>query len=53
MRKTIRKIGDSNGLLFNKEEVQNYGLKVGDIIDIQKHRIIKKKVADDECSSKG
>lgn len=34
MIKPIRKIGNSIGLLFNKEEAEVYGFAVGDLINI-------------------
>lgn len=32
--KTIRKIGDSRGVIFNKEECSIFNLNVGDIVTI-------------------
>lgn len=43
MRKDIRRIGSSTGIIFHKEEVENYNLDVGKVIDIQKFRLLKKK----------
>jgi hypothetical protein len=34
MRKIIRKVGDSTGIIFNKEERQIYNLGVGKILEI-------------------
>ena len=35
MRKIIRKIGTSLGIIFNKEDQQAYRLKEKDIIDVE------------------
>jgi len=34
MRKEIKKIGNSIGIIFNIEEAKLYGLKVGDVVDL-------------------
>ena len=35
MKKVIKKIGNSLGIIFNKEDQTIYGLKKGKIIDIK------------------
>ena len=39
MRKEIKKIGSSIGIIFNKEEQKVYSLKSGDIIEITLDRL--------------
>ena len=34
MKKVIKKIGTSIGVIFNKEEAKIYDLEVGDIVDL-------------------
>lgn len=34
MRKQIKKIGNSAGLIFSLEEMKGYSLKIGDFVDI-------------------
>lgn len=34
MKKIIRKIGTSAGIIFNKEEMKILGAEVGDIVDL-------------------
>jgi hypothetical protein len=34
MKKVIKKIGNSLGIIFDKEDVRIFNLKVGEIIDI-------------------
>lgn len=41
MKKTIRKVGSSIGLIFSQEERKNHKLKEGDIIDISKYKMLK------------
>ena len=43
MKKIIRKIGTSAGFIFNKEEMEILGAKIGDIGDLGDIVIIKKK----------
>lgn len=43
MKKIIRKLGTSIGIIFNKEEQQILDLKVGDIVDLSDMvKVIKK-----------
>ena len=42
MRKEIKKIGSSIGIIFNKEEQKVYGLKLRDIIEIFPKKIKEK-----------
>ena len=35
MRKEIKHWGNSAGILFSKQELKLYGLKVGDIVDLE------------------
>ena len=41
MRKTIMKIGDSYGIIFNREEMRNFNFKLDDIIELTKIKKIK------------
>jgi len=34
MRKQIKRIGNSSGIIFSLEDMKGYNLKVGDFIDI-------------------
>ncbi len=43
MKKTIKKIGNSIGFTFNKEEQKIYDMEVNDIIDLGDIIIIKKR----------
>ena len=43
MKKIIRKTGTSLGFLFSKQEREIYNIEEGDIIDIPKFEVIKKK----------
>ena len=43
MKKTIKKVGDSIGIIFNKEEAQIYNISVGDVIDLGDIVIKKRK----------
>jgi hypothetical protein len=35
MKKIIKRIGDSVGVIFNKEDVEVYNLHIGDVIDLK------------------
>ena len=37
--KTLRKIGDSRGIIFNREECKIFDLKVGDIVKINIEKV--------------
>lgn len=43
MKKTIRKIGNSVGVIFNKEEQRIHNMKINEVIEFE----IKKKVKDE------
>ncbi len=43
MEKTIRIIGNSKGIIFNREEQDINGLEVGDILEITIIKITKSK----------
>lgn len=43
MKKVIRKLGVSAGIIFNKEERRIENIEVGDIIDIIEFKLIKQK----------
>lgn len=34
MKKVIKKIGNSLGIIFDKEDCKIYNLKIGDVIDL-------------------
>lgn len=34
MKKTIKKLGTSAGIIFNKEEMNILGFNIGDVIDL-------------------
>lgn len=34
MRKEIKRIGNSAGLIFSQEEMKVYNLKIGDFVDV-------------------
>ena len=42
MKKIVRKVGDSAGLIFNKEERQVHNIKVGEVVDVELKAVIKK-----------
>jgi len=42
MRKDIKKIGNSKGITFSKEEAENYDIEIGKYIDITEFKIKKK-----------
>jgi len=35
MKKIIRKVGDSKGIIFNKEECEVYNINIGDVFDLE------------------
>ena len=39
MRKTLMTVGNSIGIIFNKEEQKNYHLKVDDVIELRFHKV--------------
>ena len=43
MRKTIKKVGDSRGIIFNIEECSNFNLNLGDVIEFDIKKIKKVK----------
>ena len=43
MRKIIKKIGGSIGIIVNKEEAKTHNIKIGDIIDLSNIIVIKQK----------
>lgn len=43
MKKIIKKIGDSVGIIFNKEDCKIYNLQIGDVIDLDELCIVKKR----------
>ncbi len=43
MKKIIRKIGNSVGIIFNKEEQRISDIEVNDIVDLSDMIVIKKK----------
>ena len=42
MKKKIKKIGDSIGIIFNKEEKDIHNIEVGDVVDLSDMIVIKK-----------
>lgn len=34
MRKKIKKWGNAAGILFSREDLELYGLKIGDVVDV-------------------
>jgi antitoxin component of MazEF toxin-antitoxin module len=47
MRKTIKKIGNSLGIIFNKEECKIYNFKKDDIIELDDTILIKERKGED------
>ena len=43
MRKTIRKVGNSKGIIFNSEECKNYDINIGDIVEFKLVKFKEKK----------
>lgn len=43
MKKTVKKIGNSLGVTFNKEECRNNNIEFEDILDFSDMIVIKKK----------
>lgn len=43
MRKDIKKIGNSKGITFSKEEAENYNIETGKYIEITQFKIKRKK----------
>ena len=41
IRKTIRKVGSSKGIIFNSEESKNYNIQINDIVDIEIKKVDK------------
>ena len=39
IRKTIRKVGSSKGIIFNSEECKNHNININDVIDIEIKKI--------------
>jgi hypothetical protein len=59
MRKKIRRIGNSEGIIFNAEERESYGLNVGKVADITINEVrpipkkkvsVSKKGVDETCN---
>jgi hypothetical protein len=48
MKKTIKQIGNSLGIIFNKEECKNYALKKDDIIEMDDTILIKERKGEDD-----
>lgn len=42
MRKIIQKIGNSKGIIFNKEEQETYNIDINKIIEIKEFKITKR-----------
>ena len=43
MKKTIVKVGSSMGIIFSKQERENYNIGLGDILNLEDAIFIKKK----------
>lgn len=43
MKKKVVKVGSSVGIIFSKQERENYEIKLGDILDLEDTVFIKKK----------
>lgn len=48
MKKTIRKVGTSKGIIFSQEESKNYDLEIDDILDIKIERKKRPQKKDDK-----
>lgn len=52
MKKVIKKYGNSNVIILDAEDMHIYGLKVGDIIDVEISNSQKKEVKKNGRSTK-
>ena len=39
MRKTLMTVGNSIGIIFNKEEQKNYHLNIGDVLELKFYKV--------------
>ena len=52
VRKTIRKVGSSKGIIFSSEECKNYNINVDDIVDVELTKIKLEEIKNEQKKEK-
>lgn len=52
IRKTIRNVGSSRGIIFNSEECKNHNINVDDIVDVELNKVKLEEIKNEQEKEK-